>query len=46
MRPFVRITHMAPEQVRIQLRGGDVRVTEQLLHHTQIRTAIEEVCCE
>jgi hypothetical protein len=33
MRPFVRIAHMTSEQVRVQLRGGDVSVAEQLLHH-------------
>ena len=32
--------------VRIDLRGGDVGVTEQQLHHAQVGAVIDQVCGE
>ena len=29
--------------MRVDLRGGDIGMTEQFLHHTQIRTASEQM---
>ena len=34
---------MAPQEVGIELGRGDVRMAEQLLHHAQIGTTIEQV---
>ena len=40
----IRIPHVTPEKVRVQLGGGDIGMAEKLLDHTEGRSAVEEMC--
>lgn len=36
----IRIPHVAPEKVRVELGRGDVSMAEKLLHHAEVRPTI------
>jgi hypothetical protein len=39
----VQLLHAFPRDMRINLCRGDIRVTKQHLHHTQIGTVIQQM---
>ena len=39
----IRIPHVAPKKVGVELGCCDVGMTEEFLHHTEVCPAIEEV---
>lgn len=43
MGALVRVTDVAPKQVRVELRCGDISVPEQFLDHAKVGAAIKEV---
>ena len=43
MGALIRVADVAPEQVRIELRCGDIGVPEQFLDHAKVGAAIKEV---
>ena len=43
MRPCVDLPDALARQVRVQLRGGDAGMAQQLLDHAQVRAALEQV---
>ena len=43
MGALIRVADVAPEQVRVELRCGDIGVPEQFLDHAKVGAAIKEV---
>lgn len=43
MGALIRVANVAPEQVRVELRCGDIGVPEQFLNHAKVGAAIKEV---
>ena len=43
MGALIRVADVAPQQVRVELRCGDIGVPEQLLDHAKVGAAIKEV---
>ena len=43
MGALIRVADVAPEQVRVELRCGDISVPEQFLDHAKVGAAIKEV---
>lgn len=43
MGALIRVADVAPKQVRVELRCGDIGVPEQFLDHAKIGAAIKEV---
>src|SRR4051812_22467316 len=43
MEPAVNLTQPAPCHVRVNLRGVDLRVTEHLLDHAQVRAVLQKM---
>ena len=40
----IRIPHVAPEKVGVELGRCDIGMTQEFLHHPEVCPAVEEVC--